>query len=251
MRILTNANQPLVASDGSVQRNVSVTFTLVNATTKKPIRDAVNLDTKCLITEPTAIVKTDNNGIFSVSLTENDKLDIATMYLCQIHDKTPSSGFFASISSGIGALSFFDFRLNGQPLNPAELSTLQAHIDNANVHLSQADRLALNAMSSLDLSGVFSWGDAMRTIGDVPIGATIFDIDVRVQIPFNVESTLSITDNNDNVLFTVPGLTDLVTYQSSITWVAFVPTQLFLSISLGDGASQGNGIFYITIKRQL
>jgi peptidoglycan hydrolase CwlO-like protein len=142
--IFADATAPLCAITGDILNNVKISFILVDAVNKKPVT-AWQVSSGKHLGKISAATETNEFGEFSISLFENDTLSPATMYLCQVHS-VRGDLFYASLNSDTTDLSFIDFFANSQTLTTAELSALQTHIANTDVHLSNADRSSLNAI---------------------------------------------------------------------------------------------------------
>lgn len=131
-RTISNTGDPLESPSSVPYANARVRFTIVDATTHLPTDAWVVASGERV--GGYAETTTDASGIFTdVALWPNDQLSPATIYLCQI-DLAGFDDFYASVDTGATTLQWIDFKANGTPLTPAELSALQTHISDNSVH---------------------------------------------------------------------------------------------------------------------
>ena len=102
------------------------------------------------------------------------------------------------------------------------------------------------------IAHTFSWGDASPiTMINVPANKTIFKVEVILKTAFNSPSNLIIGDNIDpGRLFSITNLdlSQVGSYESNPNYTYSVSTNLLLSVTLGGGVTQGNGIILIYIQ---
>jgi len=137
MRTITGT---IIGIDGIVVANTAVTFTLVN-TRGLPTStfDAVTYDR----VYGSKTVTTDTLGAFSVSLWENTKLVDDTCYLVEVAIANDIP-FMASVSEGIAALDWLEFKVAGQIVTPAQLLIIEAFINRAELAASGAEASVLS-----------------------------------------------------------------------------------------------------------
>lgn len=131
-RQLSNAGAPLYSPTGVLLTGVSISFTLVDSS--GGVTDAFDVITGERVVGVVNTI-TDINGIFTINLWPNDRGDKVTKYICSIARKDILN-FASQVPSGAGVLSWLNFRTNGIILTPAQVTTLDAHIADSNIHLS-------------------------------------------------------------------------------------------------------------------
>jgi len=98
----------------------------------------------------------------------------------------------------------------------------------------------------------FSWGDVSPTlITTVPAGKTVFRVEVFVQTPFDVASTLTIGDAGSTDRLAIASEIDLETfgvYQTNPGYIYGVGTAVNFYLSIGVGTSVGSGLILIYIQ---
>lgn len=168
-RQLSNAGAPLYSPTGILLTGKSISFTLVDST--GAVTDAFDVITGERVIGEVSTV-TDINGIFTINLWPNDRGDKVTKYVCSIAKKDILD-FASQVPSGAGVLSWLNFRTNGIILTPAQVTTLDAHIADSNIHLNPT-QLNLKADKA---SPVFSGNMVM---GKTPgIGVKLGDINTN------------------------------------------------------------------------
>lgn len=143
-RQLSNAGAPLSSPTGVVLAGVSISFTLVDGS--GAVTDAFDVLTGERVVSTVSTV-TDANGIFSINLWPNDRGDKTTKYVCKI--LRASQEFASQVPSGAGVLSWLNFRTNGVILTPAQVTALDAHIADSNMHLTKAQNVLLDGLDPL------------------------------------------------------------------------------------------------------
>lgn len=155
--------------NGAPAKYIKITFTLV---------DPNNKPTSSYVAETyervygSFIATTDENGDFSISLWENDKLVDTTSYLVQV-DLDSDVPFTAALASGAGSLDWLEFKVAGNSVDPATLEILAEYIARAEAAAVNAesdaeqtalDRIATNADSAQTaLDAIATAADRVQT----------------------------------------------------------------------------------------
>lgn len=145
-RQVSNVGSPLYYPNGTLMANVKIYFTLVDSVNRDT--DAFDVTTNERISGTVNTV-TNSLGEFTINLWPNDRGDKLTKYLCRA-DGIPS--FSSQVPSGVGYLSWYNFKHNGAILSPSELLALDAHIADANLHLSTFQNTLLDGLDQTLIS---------------------------------------------------------------------------------------------------
>lgn len=136
-RLITNLGDALTFPNGTPIAGVRVRFTLINSTTSLPT-DGWDTFTKERVAGQVEVTTGPTGEFPNVPLCPNDRLTGTTQYLCQVFMNGVTS-FKASLPTGdLSNIAWIDFMAQGVPLTPAELSTLQTHINNTGMHVYPA-----------------------------------------------------------------------------------------------------------------
>lgn len=125
-RKITSVGQPLLKPDGTVLSNVRIIFVLVGETSNNPI-DVFDAETGERIAGTVEVV-TNNSGEFEVELFPNDKGDVVSSYFVRVNSNYVAD-FKAALVSGVGSVSFYNFKSLGIAPTAAEISSIQSYID--------------------------------------------------------------------------------------------------------------------------
>ena len=142
LRTITNVGSPLYDIDGSLLVNVPVTFILVDNVNNTV--DTFDIETEERITGFTTVV-TDQNGEFSASLWPNDRGEMPTRYLCRVPN---CIDFSASLTHSTLPISWLEFKTSGRPLSALEISVLDKHITDSDVHLTPTQNALLDNLTA-------------------------------------------------------------------------------------------------------
>jgi len=169
-RIVSNTGDPIENPSGIPYAYTRVRFQLVDAVTLLPVDGWVASTGERVggYSETT----TNAQGIFAdIELHPNDEISPATMYLCKI-DAEGFVDFAGAVPASTTPLQWIDFKAQGTPLTPAEISLLTAHINDLTVHSSIMDDLADVTITTPQSNEVISYDASQAKWVNSTVGST-------------------------------------------------------------------------------
>jgi len=150
-RILDAGASPLLAPDGAPLVNKTVEFVIVGIDGRPiDVWDALTgeriVGTVYAVTDANGILRSAAHPAQPLALWPNSRGDVATQYACRVHHPSVRD-FRGNVPEGSTPLTWVEFMAGGTPLTPQQISVLDAHIGNAAVHLTPAEKTLLGQLA--------------------------------------------------------------------------------------------------------
>lgn len=160
LRTVTNIVDPLNNTSNTVTPFTKVTFRLKNLDTPSGL--IYNITTNRVVKSLFRTL-TDANGEFSVQLYPTSELSPNTTYVVTIQGW---GTFTAGLEAGANPKYLNDWVTNGVELTGGELSALQTHMEDTNVHLTIEEKQVLSSLGVTTIVAPDSIGGNRLVMGD-------------------------------------------------------------------------------------
>lgn len=160
LRTVTNIGDPLVTPSNAIAPFTKITFALKNLDIPNGL--IFNIATNDVV-EGVVRVLTDSNGEFTTQLYPTSELSPDTTYVVAIQGW---GTFTAGLEAGVDPKYLIDWFTNGVPLTGGELSALQSHMEDTNVHLTIEEKQILSSLGVTTITAPVNLGGNRLVMGN-------------------------------------------------------------------------------------